>query len=130
FEKLNYKFTLNPAIDYAFCACCTTIKINQISLSCLMQGRKPFEEKLFTNFQLSDRVPVDNIYRRLKESLDLRFLYKLTARYYGTEGQESIDPVVFLTHAGRLPRKSGQRQTHNQYSLPSIRHTLFYWLQH
>ena len=61
-----------------------------------MQGRKPFEERLFTNFQLSDRVPTDNFYRRLKETLDLRFLYKLTAPYYGTEGQESIDPVVFF----------------------------------
>jgi transposase len=61
-----------------------------------MQGRKPFEEKLFTNFQLSDRVPADNFYRRLKETLDLRFLYKTTAEYYGSEGQESIDPVVFF----------------------------------
>ena len=61
-----------------------------------MQGRKAFEEKLFTNFQLSDRVPPDNLYRRLKETLDLRFLYKTTARYYGSEGQESIDPVVFF----------------------------------
>ncbi len=61
-----------------------------------MQGRKTFEEKLFTNFQLSDRVPEDNFYRKLKDTLDLQFIYKLTARYYGTEGQESIDPVVFF----------------------------------
>ena len=61
-----------------------------------MQGRKAFEEKLFTNFQLSDRVPADNFYRILKETLDLRFLRKTTAHYYGTEGQESIDPIVFI----------------------------------
>ena len=61
-----------------------------------MQGRKTFEEKLFTNFQLSDRVPEDNFYRKLKDTLDLQFIYKLTAKYYGTEGQESIDPVVFF----------------------------------
>ena len=61
-----------------------------------MQGRKAFEETLFTNFQLSDRVPSDNLYRRLKEILDLRFLYKTTAPYYGSEGQESIDPTVFF----------------------------------
>ena len=61
-----------------------------------MQGRKAFEERLFTNFQLSDRVPVDNFYRRLKETIDFHFLYKTTARYYGREGQESIDPVVFF----------------------------------
>ena len=61
-----------------------------------MQGRKSFEEKLFTNFQLSDRVPVDNFYRKFKETLDLRFLRKTTAHYYGREGQESIDPIVFF----------------------------------
>lgn len=61
-----------------------------------MQGRKAFEEKLFTNFQLTDRVPPDNFYRRLSGTLDLRFLRKTTAHYYGTEGQESIDPVVFF----------------------------------
>jgi len=61
-----------------------------------MQGRKAFKERLFTNFQLSDRVPVDNFYRRLKETIDFHFLYKTTARYYGRAGQESIDPVVFF----------------------------------
>jgi len=61
-----------------------------------MQGRKTFEEKLFTTFQLSDRVPPDNFYRILSETLDLRFLRKTTAHYYGTEGQESIDPIVFF----------------------------------
>jgi transposase len=65
-------------------------------LSCSMQGQKAFQEKLFTNFQLSDRVPPDNFYRRMKDLLDLNFLYKETAQYYGREGQESIDPVVFF----------------------------------
>lgn len=61
-----------------------------------MQGKKHYEEKLFTNFQLSDRVPQENFYRQLKEALDLNFLYKETEKYYGTEGQQSIDPVVFF----------------------------------
>lgn len=61
-----------------------------------MQGRKQYQEKLFTTFQLSDRIPTDNLYRKLNSTLDFHFLYKLTARYYGTEGQESIDPVVFF----------------------------------
>lgn len=61
-----------------------------------MQGRKQYQEKLFTTFQLSDRVPPDNLYRKLNSTLDFHFLYKYTARYYGTEGQESIDPVVFF----------------------------------
>jgi transposase len=61
-----------------------------------MQGKKTHQEKLFINFQLSDYVPADNFYRRLKEQLDLRFIYTITADYYGTEGQKSIDPVVFM----------------------------------
>ena len=61
-----------------------------------MQGKKHFSEKLFTNFQLSFRVPEDNFYRRLKDTLDLQWLYKATKKYYGTEGQSSIDPVVFF----------------------------------
>ena len=61
-----------------------------------MQGKKHFSEKLFTSFQLSSRVPENNFYRRLREVLDLRWLYKVTKKYYGTEGQPSIDPVVFF----------------------------------
>jgi transposase len=41
-------------------------------------------------------VPQDNFYRKLDQVLDMGFLYKETAPYYGTEGQESIDPVVFF----------------------------------
>src|SRR5205814_924766 len=62
----------------------------------MMQGKKHYSEKLFKQFQLSDRVPADNFYRRLKEMLELRWLYKATKNYYGTEGQRSIDPVVFF----------------------------------
>src|SRR6478736_5430355 len=61
-----------------------------------MQGKKQYQEKLFISFQLSDHVPADNFYRRLKEIIDFSFLYKTTARYYGKEGQKSIDPVVFM----------------------------------
>lgn len=61
-----------------------------------MQGKKQFSEKLFTSFKLSERVPEDNFYRRLKNVLNLQWLYKATKQYYGTEGQQSIDPVVFF----------------------------------
>ena len=61
-----------------------------------MQGKKDYTEKLFLNFQLSDKVPEDNFYRKLKILLDLNWLYKETSKYYGSEGQESIDPVVFF----------------------------------
>jgi transposase len=61
-----------------------------------MQGKKQYQEKLFVSFQLSDHVPEDNFYRRLKAVIDFQFLYKRTSVYYGQEGQKSIDPVVFM----------------------------------
>jgi transposase len=61
-----------------------------------MQGKKKYQEKLFTDFRLSDRIPKENFYRRLREALDLDFLYPLTKGFYGQSGQKSIDPVVFF----------------------------------
>ncbi len=61
-----------------------------------MQGKKHYTEKLFSNFQLSERVPEENFYRQLKQILNLQFLYNQTKKYYGGEGQKSIDPVVFF----------------------------------
>ncbi len=61
-----------------------------------MQGKKHYSEQLFKSFQLSQRVPEDNFYRRLKDILDLQWLYKETKQYYGSEGQQSIDPIVFF----------------------------------
>jgi len=80
-----------------------------------MQGKKQYQEKLFISFQLSDHVPEDNFYRRLKEIIDFSFLYKTTAMYYGKEGQKSIDPVVFmkLILAGYLENLSSDRRIIN-----------------
>jgi len=61
-----------------------------------MQGRKDYTEKLFTSFQLSSRIPKGNLYRKLRETLDLSFLYKDTKELYGKTGNPSIDPVVFF----------------------------------
>ena len=61
-----------------------------------MQGVKEYQEKMFTNFQLSDRIPKENFYRRINESLDLSFLRKPTKGFYGKSGQKSIDPIVFF----------------------------------
>src|SRR6266446_7741850 len=61
-----------------------------------MQGKKNYTEKMFTSFQLSERVPKENFYRRLKELLDLNFLYPKTRHLYGDTGNPSIDPVVFF----------------------------------
>ena len=77
-----------------------------------MQGKKLYQEKLFSNFQLSQRVPKENFYRRLKDVLDLSFLYKMTKPYYGSCGQKSIDPVVFykLCLVGYLENITSDRQ--------------------
>ena len=61
-----------------------------------MQGRKNYTEKLFLSFQLSNRILEENLYRRLRETLDLSFLYKDTKELYGKTGNPSIDPVVFF----------------------------------
>lgn len=61
-----------------------------------MQGRKVFAEEKVLLFSLSAHVPKHNFYRRLKQHLDLDFLYELTQPYYGRCGQQSIDPVVFF----------------------------------
>lgn len=60
-----------------------------------MQGRKEFRPKLFYELSLERLVPADNIYRKINSELDFHFLYDSTKKYYGTEGQQSLDPVVF-----------------------------------
>src|ERR1700709_1247549 len=84
-----------------------------------MQGKKNYSEKLFTHFQLSDRVPTDNFYRRLKQELSLDWLVKDTAGYYGSEGQKSIDPVVFmkLMLIGYLENLASDRRIINTVSM-------------
>ena len=61
-----------------------------------MQGRQEILPKIYYQVSLNDLVPQDNFYRKLNQELDLNYLYKSTAQYYGREGQESIDPVVFF----------------------------------
>ncbi len=84
-----------------------------------MQGKKQYQEKLFINFQLSDHVPEDNFYRRLKKILPLDWLYKATEKYYGAEGQQSIDPVVFfkLMLIGYLENLNSDRRIINMTKL-------------
>ena len=84
-----------------------------------MQGKKHYSEQLFKSFQLSQRVPEDNFYRRLKDLLDLQWLYRKTKMYYGTEGQQSIDPVVFfkLMLVGYLENLGSDRRIINTVSM-------------
>ena len=75
-----------------------------------MQGKKDYQEKLFLNFQLSDRVPKENFYRRLKDILDLSFVRKQTMEYYGKEGP--VLPDIFfncknVVHWSLVPKAFG-----------------------
>lgn len=56
----------------------------------------PPPKKLFYELNLDGLVPREDFYRKVNEYLDLHFLYKATEKYYGSEGQQSIDPVVFF----------------------------------
>ena len=61
-----------------------------------MQGKKAFTPRLFYQLSLAALVPDDGFYRQIDRTIDFRFLYNATEAYYGTEGNESIDPVVFF----------------------------------
>ena len=61
-----------------------------------MQGKKQLQARLFYQVSLHDLVPQDNYYRQLSQVLDLQWIYRATAKFYGSEGNESIDPVVFF----------------------------------
>lgn len=84
-----------------------------------MQGKKEYNEKLFLSFQLSQRVPDNNFYRRLKGILDLGFVTLQTKLYYGSEGQQSIDPEVFfkLMLVGYLENLNSDRKIIEHASL-------------
>ena len=94
-----------------------------------MQGRKTFEDERELRFSLSAHVPAHNFYRRLKDRLDLEFLYELTAPYYGRCGQHSIDPVVFfkLCLVARLENIASDRRLIEHCSL---RLDLLYFLDY
>jgi transposase len=61
-----------------------------------MQGHKQFLDRVVLRFRLSERVPKQNLYRRLAELLDWDFLYEQTQALYSHTGQPSLDPVVFF----------------------------------
>jgi len=77
-----------------------------------MQGQKLFMPKLFYTTSLDALVPDDDFYRQLNRTIDFHFLYKATEKYYGSEGNESIDPVVFfkLCMIGYLNNLCSDRQ--------------------
>ena len=77
-----------------------------------MQGHKQFVDKVVLRFRLSERVPKQNLYRRLAELLDWEFLRAQTRPVYSHTGQPSLDPVVFfkLLLVGRLENIASDRR--------------------
>jgi transposase len=67
------------------------------------------------------------MYRKLKEVLDLRFLYAATAKYDGRDGQKSIDPVVFfkLLLVGYLENQPSDRRI---VHMASMRMDILYFI--
>ena len=80
-----------------------------------MQGRKDYQPKMLYQIHLDDLVPQDNFYRQVNKAVDFHFLYSSTANYYGTEGQESINPEVFfkLCLVGYLNNINSDRKLEN-----------------
>lgn len=61
-----------------------------------MVGKQASSDQRGPGLTLERLVPKDNFYRRLKQVLDLGFLYGAVEPYYGRCGQKSLDPVVFF----------------------------------
>ncbi|MGI4824455.1 MAG: transposase [Janthinobacterium lividum] len=77
-----------------------------------MQGHQQFVDKVVLRFRLSERVPKQNLYRRLAELLNWDFLYQQTQALYSHTGQPSLDSVVFfkLVLVGRLENIASDRR--------------------
>ncbi|AHM60040.1 transposase, family 11 [Flammeovirgaceae bacterium 311] len=61
-----------------------------------MQGRHIYRDRVVLEFCLSDHIPKHNLYYRLKQLLELDYLFESTKIYYGSCGQKSIDATVFF----------------------------------
>lgn len=61
-----------------------------------MVGKRKQFNKNSLSIAIEDYIPKHNLYRCLKQVLDLGFLYDMVKPYYGKCGQKSVDPVVFF----------------------------------
>ena len=84
-----------------------------------MQGKKFYQPKLYTTFNLAEKIPDNNFYKCLKVAIDLEFIRKETRKYYGKCGQKSLDPVVFikLCLVGYFENINSDRQLIEQSSM-------------
>ena len=73
---------------------------------------------------LDELIPKENFYRKLNAEFDLQFLYKETEKHYSSEGQESVDPVVFFKNLfGWLSEQHEFRQKADRILRQLFRHT-------
>ena len=61
-----------------------------------MVGKRKQLSKNCLSAAVENYIPKNNLYRRLKQMLDLNFLYEIVKPYYGKCWQKSVDPVVFF----------------------------------
>ncbi len=61
-----------------------------------MMGTKLRNFAPLTDLSLEERIPKDNSYRHLEETLDLSFVRDLVEDRYVPSGRPSVDPVVFF----------------------------------
>jgi transposase len=61
-----------------------------------MVGKRKQFKKTCPSVLIETYVPKNNFYHRIKQLLNLDFLYQAVTPYYGKCGQKSIDPVVFF----------------------------------
>ncbi len=62
----------------------------------MMGNEESQEDKFIYNFRLSKRIPLDHPLRKIRDMLDLDFLYDLLKRKYGTRGNVSVPPPVLM----------------------------------
>lgn len=61
-----------------------------------MMGEKKFDMRRHHTLCLDDFVKPGNLYRKIEERIDFRFIYELAKNSYSHTGQPSLDPVVFF----------------------------------
>ena len=61
-----------------------------------MVGKRKQFKKTCPSVLIETYVPKNNFYHRIKQLLNLDFLYQAVTPYYGKCRQKSIDPVVFF----------------------------------
>ena len=94
--SLYRKMAVSVAQLFHFAICLLEGNFREEKLAASMVAKRVSPDPCDVSLLLGSLVPQDNFYRRLKQRLDLTFLYAAVAPYYGPCGHQSIDPVVFF----------------------------------